>query len=319
MKLVDDVVITVEAGNGGNGATITKQMYASKKTTPDGGNGGNGGNVYFKADKNISDLSQFQYKKKIKGIDGTMGKRKDLDGKNGEDLTVLVPFGTTIKNETTKEYVELLTDLPFCVAYGGHGGMGNHDYAPDIKNFGPRIAEGSKGDSFTLHLTLSLIADIGLVGLPNAGKSSILEALTNATPKIADYPFTTLSPNLGVCKDKVIADIPGLIEGASKGKGLGISFLKHIGKTKVLFHCIDSTEEDVSRVYKLVRDEFSEFDKKLLDKEEIILLTKVDLVENKTIQKKTKELQKYKRKIVPVSIYDQKSLDTLMEIVLSFT
>lgn len=319
MKLVDEVVITVVAGNGGDGATITKQMYASKKTTPDGGNGGNGGNVYFKADRNITDLSQFQYKKKIKGIDGTMGKRKDLDGKNGEDITVLVPFGTTIKNETTKEHVELLTDLPFCVAYGGQGGMGNHDYKPDIQKFGPRIAEGTKGDEFTLHLTLSLIADIGLVGLPNAGKSSILSALTNAAPKIANYPFTTLSPNLGVMQNKIIADIPGLIEGASKGKGLGISFLKHIGRTKVLLHCIDVTEENVSRAYELVRDEFSEFDKKLLEKEEIILLTKVDLVDEKMIIEKKKELKKHKRRVIPVSIYDQKSLDVLTDLILSFT
>lgn len=317
MKLVDDVTITVKGGNGGNGATVTKQLYASKKTVPDGGNGGNGGNIYFKADKNVSDLSYFSYTKVIKGNDGENGGRKDLDGKNGEDITILLPFGTTIQNETTKEHVELTSDLPFCVAYGGQGGMGNHDFKPDVKKYNSRISEGTKGDEFTLHLVLKLIADIGLVGLPNAGKSSLLKALTNATPKIGNYPFTTLSPNLGVFKQKIIADIPGLIEGASGGKGLGISFLKHIGKTKILLHCIDATDSDPGKSYSIVRREFEQFDKNLLDKKEIILLTKKDLIDEERLKKSVKELKMTKKKVLPFSIYDEKALKELSKIILS--
>lgn len=311
MQLVDDVYIDVKAGNGGDGATVTKQMYASKKTMPDGGNGGNGGNVFFKADANISDLSQFQFKKKIRGIDGVSGLNKDLDGANGEDITVLVPFGTTITNETTGEHVELITDLPFCVAYGGTGGMGNHDFKPDVKTFTPRVHLGSKGDDFRLHLVLNLIADIGLVGFPNAGKSSLLKALTNAEPKIGDYPFTTLNPNLGVFEKLVIADVPGLIEGASGGKGLGIKFLKHIKKTKLLLHCVAATEEDPYARYMTIRKEFEEFDSSLLNKTEIILLTKKDLVSEGEIEAKLKALKRAKKPVFAVSVYEEESLEAV--------
>ncbi len=318
MKLVDEVVIKVKAGNGGDGATVTKQLYATKKTAPDGGNGGNGGNVYFKADKNISDLSEFSYKKKIKGIDGTPGSRKDKDGKNGEDITVLVPYGTFVKNLTTGEYVEIISDLPFCVAKGGKGGMGNHDFNPDIRKFGPRAYQGTQGDEYELQLVLKLIADVGIVGLPNAGKSSLLKSLTKAEPKIGDYPFTTLSPNLGVCEGKVLADIPGLIEGASEGRGLGVSFLKHIAKTKVLFHCISLEEDNVAESYRTVRDEFKKFDPALLEKDEIILLTKKDLADPSTIKKALKDLEKTKRKILTVSINDKESLEKVKEIITGF-
>ncbi len=308
MQLVDDVFINVKAGNGGNGATVTKQMYASKKTMPDGGNGGNGGNVFFKADANISDLSQFQFKKKIRGIDGVSGLNKDLDGANGEDITVLVPFGTNIFNEDTKEHVELTTDLPFCVAFGGTGGMGNHDFKPDIKTFSPRQHLGTMGDDFRLHLVLNLIADIGLVGFPNAGKSSLLKALTNATPKIGDYPFTTLDPNLGVFEKLVIADVPGLIEGASGGKGLGIKFLKHIKKTKLLLHCVAATEDDPYKTYMTIRNEFKEFDSSLLEKEEVILLTKSDLISEGEVEVKLKSLKKAKKPVLAVSVYEEEAL-----------
>ncbi len=311
MQLVDDVTILVKAGNGGDGATVTKQMYASKKTMPDGGNGGNGGDVYFKADHNISDLSEFQFKKKIRGIDGISGLNKDLDGANGEDITVLVPYGTTITDPDTHEHVELTTDLPFCVAKGGTGGMGNHDFKPEVKKFAPRQQLGMPGDERTLHLVLNLIADIGLVGFPNAGKSSLLKELTNAEPKIGDYAFTTLNPNLGVFEKKVIADVPGLIEGASGGKGLGIKFLKHIKKTKLLLHCIAATEEDVLTAYKTVRDEFASFDSTLLDKEEIIVLTKCDLVSEKEKKDKKKSLIKAKKPVVAVSVYENDTIEEL--------
>jgi GTP-binding protein len=313
MALIDDVHIIVKAGDGGNGGTAKKQMFGSKKTAPDGGNGGRGGNIYFKGDTNISDLSQFQFKKRITAQNGVNGLNKDLDGAKGEDTTVLVPFGTTIRDEDSGEWVEILSDLPFAVAHGGEGGMGNHDYKPELQKFESRKFEGEKGEERRLHLVLNLIADVGLVGLPNAGKSSLLKALTNAVPKIGDYPFTTLEPNLGAFGKIIIADIPGLIEGASEGKGLGLTFLKHIKKTKILLHCIDANEEMVEKIYHTVRDEFGEFDRTLLDKPEIILLTKVDLLDKKNLDKKIKLLKKLKKPVYPISIYDENSLNALKD------
>ena len=311
MALIDDVHIVVKAGDGGNGGTAKKQMFGSKKTAPDGGNGGVGGNVYFKGDANISDLSEFQFKKKIKAENGVNGLNKDLDGAKGDDVTILVPFGTTVRDEDNSEWVEILTDLPFAVAHGGTGGMGNHDYKPELNKFETRHFEGEKGEERKLHLVLNLIADIGLVGLPNAGKSSLLKALTNAVPKIGNYPFTTLEPNLGALGKIILADIPGLIEGASGGRGLGIQFLKHIKKTKVLLHCIDSQEADVVHTYETVREEFGAFDPILLQKEELILLTKTDLVDKKTVELNLKKLLKLKKQVLPVSIYDEDSLEKL--------
>lgn len=317
MSLVDDVKITVKAGDGGNGASARKQVFGSKKTVPDGGNGGNGGNVYFQGNSNISDLSEFQYKKTIKAENGVNGQHKDLDGANGEDIYVLVPFGTTIKDEETQEWTEVLTEEPFCVAYGGHGGMGNHDYQPDLRKMLPRKADGDLGEERKLHLVLNLIADVGLVGLPNAGKSSLLKKLTNATPKVGNYPFTTLEPNLGALDKIILADIPGLISGASEGKGLGLTFLKHIKKTKVLFHCIASDDENVIGAYQTVKKEFGEFDESLLEKKEIILLTKKDLVDEKTLKKTREVFEKKGLKVLPVSIYDEESIELLKKEVIS--
>lgn len=317
MSLVDDVKITVKAGDGGNGASARKQVFGSKKTVPDGGNGGNGGNVYFQGNSNISDLSEFQYKKTMKAENGVNGQHKDLDGANGEDIYVLVPFGTTIKDEETQEWTEILTEEPFCVAYGGHGGMGNHDYQPDLRKMLPRKADGDLGEERKLHLVLNLIADVGLVGLPNAGKSSLLKKLTNATPKVGNYPFTTLEPNLGALDKIILADIPGLISGASAGKGLGLTFLKHIKKTKVLFHCIAADEKDAKSAYETVRNEFGEFDESLLQKKEIILLTKSDLVDKKTLQNNIMEFEKRGLKTLAVSIYDENSIENLKEEVIS--
>lgn len=311
MTLVDDVKIIVKAGDGGNGATAKKQIYGSKKTAPDGGNGGNGGNVYFLGDPNISDLSEFTYKKKITAQNGVNGQHKDLDGANAEDLYVKVPFGTTIIDIDSKQYVEITTDEPFCVAYGGQGGMGNHDYKPELKNIYPRKHLGEEGEERNLHLVLNLIADIGLVGEPSAGKSSLLKELTNANPKIGDYPFTTLDPNLGVCENLTIADIPGLIEGASEGKGLGFKFLQHIKKTKLLIHCIDASSEDPIKSYETVRNEFDKYDISLLQKKELIVVTKIDLVDQETIEKLRKEFDRLDKEILTVSIYKKETIENL--------
>lgn len=317
MKLIDDVKIIVKAGDGGDGATSRMQMFGSKKVVPDGGNGGNGGSVYFKVDNNLSDLSEFTFKKKVEGISGINGGKKDKDGRNGEDITILVPNGTTIYNLTTNDEVEIIDGQSYLIAKGGHGGLGNHDYKPDLKNFNPRISEGQKGEEFEIRLVMNMIADIGLVGYPNAGKSSLLSALTNANPKIGDYAFTTLTPNLGVLKNKVIADIPGLIEGASSGKGLGFSFLKHIKKTTTLLHLIDATDSDPLTSYKNVRSEFENFDQELLDKNEVIILTKIDLVESSKLDEIKKKLKTTKKQIEAVSVYDQASIDKLKSLILT--
>jgi GTP-binding protein len=314
MALIDDIKIRVKGGNGGDGAKSFHINYGSMKRTPDGGNGGSGGNVYFKSSHNLSDLNEFRFKKVIEAKNGERGAYKNLYGKRGEDVTVLVPLGTTIIDTLTNDVFEIIQDGQMVlVAHGGRKGLGNHDFKVDIKNFRPRREMGETGEEKELHLILNLIADIGFIGLPNAGKSSLLKALTNATPKIGNYPFTTLEPNLGTMDTTVLADIPGLVEGAHEGKGLGIQFLKHIQKTKMLMHCIDVTSEDVLSSYETVLSEFADYDPTLLSKKEIILLTKTDLADETLIKAQIKKLKKTKHDILTVSIYDEESLLKLRE------
>ncbi|RJQ24764.1 Obg family GTPase CgtA [Candidatus Parcubacteria bacterium] len=332
MALVDDVKITIKAGNGGQGGKAFLSIPGSPKVYADGGDGGRGGNIYFQASNNVSDLSQFRFQKVIKGQDGEKGMNKNCTGKNGKDIFVLVPPGTKILDENTKEVFEILDKKPpVLTARGGRAGEGSHNYKPDINNFQLQHEEGGKGEEKKLHLVLKLIADIGLIGFPNAGKSSLLEKLTNANPKIGDYAFTTLEPNLGAMPVRhvlqgnsgggkiIIADIPGLIEGASKGIGLGIQFLKHIEKTKILVHCIDSQEENPIKSYETVREEFREYSKSLLEKEEIILLTKIDLISEEKLKTQIKLLRKFKKKIMAISIYNEKSINELRITLKKFT
>jgi GTP-binding protein len=310
--LVDEVTITVKAGNGGNGAATFRQNEGNPRGGPDGGNGGNGGNVYFQGVDDFTALAPFQYKKTVRAEDGVSGKRKNLFGKNADDLIVSVPVGTIITDTASGQTYEIKgTEGKLLIARGGTGGRGNNEFK-SATNQAPRYAEnGGEGEEKSIHLELRLIANIGLIGLPNAGKSSLLAMLTNATPKIAHYPFTTLEPNLGMLERIVIADIPGLIEGASSGKGLGIKFLKHIERTKLLVHCIDSTSDDVLRDYETVRKEFTEYNTELLDKEEIILLTKTDLLSPKEITGKIKSLNKLKKRVHTVSMYDDEQVTAI--------
>lgn len=331
MALIDDVIIRIKAGNGGDGGKSFHQNYGSVKRSPDGGSGGRGGDIYFTGTSNLNDLSEFRYKKVISAPDGEPGMNKNLDGRKGESITVLVPLGTTLINTVSGATIEILdSDNPVLVAQGGRGQTGNHDQrdgavtrdaeSPDSVHF---------GEEKELHLILNLIADIGLIGLPNAGKSSLLRALTAATPKIGNYPFTTLEPNLGTIPARnasasvagggqiVLADIPGLVEGASRGKGLGIQFLKHIQKTKILFHCIDALSENAFEIYQTVRNEFKEYNPEILEKEEIILLTKIDLVDTAQLKKQQTALKKTKRQIIPVSIYNEESINHLRDVITS--
>lgn len=311
MALVDDVTIKVKAGNGGNGAKSFSSVFGTMKRVPDGGSGGRGGNVIFKGSSNIHDLSEFRFRKEVKAENGENGGHKNLTGRGGEDIEVLLPLGTTIIDVNSNDVTDIVShDESFVVCYGGQGGMGTHDYKPDVEHFVPRKSEGDKGQEREIHLVLNLIADIGFVGLPNAGKSSLLSVLTRATPKIGDYPFTTLEPQLGTMDGAVLADIPGLIEGAHEGKGLGLQFLKHIQKTKTLLFCIDATEENPLATYEALRYELGEYDATLLDKQEAILLTKQDLVEESDLKKKINEFKKA-QKVLIASIYNDDSIKAL--------
>jgi GTPase len=310
--LVDKVELLIKAGNGGNGASTFLRNGMTARGGPDGGNGGNGGNVYFQGSRNLNDLKEFRFKKSVKAEDGSPGKNRKLFGKNAEDLLIYVPLGTHITDNRTGGVYEIRNaDKPVLFARGGKGGRGNTEFKT-ATNQAPDYAEtGTPGEERSLTLELKMIADIGLIGLPNAGKSSLLATLTHATPKIGNYPFTTLQPNIGMLDEYTLADIPGLIEGASKGKGLGISFLKHIEKTKILLHCIDATDPDPLKTYDIVRKEFAEFNEKLLEKPEVILLTKTDLADPKEVAKKEKLFIKKGLEVITCSIYDEESLDKL--------
>lgn len=312
--LVDNINLYVKAGNGGDGAATFLRNAFTAKGGPDGGNGGNGGNIYFQGSTNVNDLREFRYKKKIAAQDGVSGKRKKLFGKNASHLTIYLPLGTRITDTGSGSVIEITdTITPIILAKGGKGGRGNNEFK-SATNQTPHYAEkGRLGEEKKLLLELRLIADVGLIGLPNSGKSSLLGVLTNAKPKIGNYAFTTLEPNIGMLKQHPIADIPGLIEGASKGRGLGVAFLKHIEKTKVLVHCIDATDENAQKAYETVRNEFKQYKASLLDKPEIILLTKTDLATENTIKNNTKILQKKGKQVLTCSIYNPESLNLLKQ------
>lgn len=317
--LVDNVTVTIKAGNGGDGASTFLRNGLTARGGPDGGNGGNGGNIYFQGSNNVNDLRMFRFKKKITAESGVAGKHKRLFGKNAEDLIVFVPLGTKITDtESDKVYEITDIDTPILLAKGGRGGRGNLEFKTSTEQAPTYAESGTTGQQKVLFLELRLIAEIGLIGLPNAGKSTLLTALTNAHPKIADYPFTTLEPNIGMMGNHPIADIPGLIEGASSGKGLGIKFLKHIEKTKLIIHCIDASSADLLEQYKTVRSEFEKFNSALLEKPELILLTKTDLITDKEIAKSIRLFEKLGKKVLSYSFVEENSLNKLKKEIQSF-
>ena len=313
--LVDDINLTVKAGNGGNGAATFRRDAITPNGGPDGGNGGNGGDIYVLGSTNINDLREFRYTKKIKAEHGGDGSRHNGFGKNAPNKTILMPLGTKMTDILTGQCIEIEnTKTPIILAHGGIGGKGNVTFKTPT-NRAPKNAEkGTKGEERVIHLELRFIADIGLIGLPNAGKSSILKVLTHATPAIGAYPFTTLQPNIGMLDHFPIADIPGLIEGASNGKGLGIKFLKHIEKTKILVHCIDSTMDDPMKAYITVRKEFEQFNPMLLDKPEIIFLNKTDLIDEKKEKELTSLFQTVGKTVITGSIYKPETMINLRDI-----
>lgn len=311
--LIDEIDLKVKGGDGGDGMV----SFAPRQDAgPDGGNGGNGGDVIVKAVNGIMVLRRYAPNKVYKAEDGKPGGKQKKTGADGNDLILEIPVGSTIKEKETGQEVDL--DNPggmVVLAEGGLGGRGNWEFRSST-NTTPKFAEeGQKGQEREVHITLHLIADFGLIGLPSVGKSSLLNQLTAAEVKTAQYPFTTLEPNLGELHGKIIADIPGLIENASKGKGLGFKFLKHIEKVPVLLHCI-AADSEVEQDYKIVMKELEEFNPELTDKPQIILLTKHDLVDDdQELKEKVKTMHKYHETVLPVSIHDYDSIEKLKEII----
>ncbi|HJN62067.1 MAG TPA: GTPase ObgE [Candidatus Parcubacteria bacterium] len=305
--LIDDIKIKVKGGDGGKGAVAFSKVKMS--LGPTGGAGGKGGSVYFEGVSDLSALNQFRFKKELSAGNGKNGKGKFIDGTDGKDLFLKVPVGTVIHNLSLKEDSEIISiGQRLLIVKGGKGGWGNFKFRSSTNTSPKEFGQGSLGQEYELRLELKMIADVGFVGLPNVGKSSLLNELTKAKSKVANYPFTTLSPNLGVYFELVLADIPGLIEGASLGKGLGIKFLRHIKRTKTLFHFISSESQDPLKDYKIIRKELEAYNKELLLKPEYVFLTKSDLLSEKDIKKKVALLKKTKREVLAVSIINEKSL-----------
>ncbi len=309
--LIDNVTLVVKAGDGGNGAATFRPFRGG----PDGGNGGNGGDVLFQGSTNVNDLHMFRYKKVIQAGNGGHGTKKNGFGKNAQHVILFVPLGTRITDIDTGKRIEIETvDTPVCIVRGGIGGFGNVKFK-SATNQAPKNREpGGSGESKNIILELRIIAEVGLIGLPNAGKSSLLTVLTHATPTIGAYPFTTLEPNIGMFGRHLIADIPGLIEGASRGIGLGIKFLKHIEKTKILVHCIDITIDDPLKAYETVRREFREYNPLLLEKHEIIFVTKTDLVDENKIKEVTEQFKQLHKEIATGSVHDEESIHAFKNI-----
>lgn len=311
--LIDKVEVTFKAGDGGHG----KVSFRRNNKGPDGGNGGNGGNIFVRAVNDIFLLSQFPKAAIIEAKHGNPGANNQKSGHAAEDVIINLPIGTSIIDKKSHSIVCELTKVNETVLLckGGKGGKGNVEFKT-AEETAPKTAEqGFKGQKIQAILNLKLIADFGLIGLPNAGKSSLLNELTNANAKIGNYQFTTLEPNLGVIDRKVIADIPGLIEGAAEGKGLGIGFLKHIEKVGVILHCISAESGDVLNDYKTIRAELGKFNPKMLDKKEIILITKTDLVDKKVVDACSIKLKAYGNLVFPISIHDYNSIEKLKNII----
>lgn len=304
---VDTAKVFIQAGKGGDGVVSFRHEIYVDKGGPDGGDGGRGGDVIFEATKNLNTLLDFRYKPELKAKPGGNGSKSNRRGRSGDSLIVKVPMGTLVKREGT-----VLADLTqdgeqIVIARGGDGGFGNAHFKSSVRQT-PKIAElGEAGDTFEAELELKLLADVGLVGFPNAGKSTFLSVVSNARPEIADYAFTTLTPNLGVADiddaSLLIADIPGLIEGASEGKGLGDAFLRHVERTSVLLHLIDVYSDDITKSYQTIRSELKNYSPELAKRPEIVALTKCEGLDGELVAMQTDALKKIAKKvqIIPIS------------------
>ena len=318
MKFLDQVKIYVKAGNGGSGSPSFRREKFVEFGGPDGGDGGKGGSVILISERNLNTLIDYRYQQHFKAEKGQDGSGKNKTGKGGEDLYLKVPLGTQVFEEDNKTLIYDFKSQKeeFLVASGGKGGFGNTRFKSSTNRAPKKFTKGGQGEEFWIWLQLKTIADIGIIGLPNAGKSSLLASMTSANPKIANYKFTTINPNLGVAsyddKEVTLADIPGLIEGAHTGTGLGIKFLKHIERCKTLLHLIDITEDDLFNSYNQVRKELSKYSKDLVKKKEIVVLNKTDLIDEEEKKEKIKKLKnKLKKNIFLMSTMDKKSVSDI--------
>jgi len=325
MKFLDQAKIYVKAGDGGSGSASFRREKFIEFGGPDGGDGGYGGSIIFATDRNLNTLIDFRYQQHFKAERGQSGKGKKKTGKSGKDLILKVPIGTQIFEEDNNTLIEdlLKSEQKIIIANGGRGGLGNVRFKSSTNRAPRKKTNGNKGESFWIWLQLKVIADIGIVGMPNSGKSSLLALLTSARPKIANYPFTTINPNLGVAsynnKEITLADIPGLIEGAHEGIGLGDKFLRHIERCKNILHLIDITNENVLESYYNVRKELSKYSNKLIKKREIIVLNKIDMISDEEINKKIKIFsKKTKKKIYIISALKNKGLETIKRILINY-
>jgi len=325
MKFLDQVKIYIKAGNGGDGSPSFRREKYVEYGGPDGGDGGKGGSIILKAEENLNTLIDYRYQQHHKAQRGENGAGQNRTGKGGDDLFLKVPLGTQVFEEDNKT---LLFDFKkkgeeFVVAIGGKGGLGNTRFKSSTNRAPRKFTKGIIGEEFTIWLQLKTIADIGIIGLPNAGKSSLLAALTNANPKVANYKFTTLNPNLGVAslddKEIILADIPGLVEGAHEGTGLGIQFLRHIERCKSLLHLIDITNLDLSESYNQVKNELKNYSSKLLEKRELIVLNKIDLIDKEIAKDVVDHFSKNKNcEIMTMTTFKKESVSKIKEKLLSY-
>ena len=325
MKFLDQVKIFIKAGDGGSGSPSFRREKFIEFGGPDGGDGGKGGSIILKSERNLNTLIDFRYQQHFKAQRGEDGKGKKQTGKGGEDLHLRVPVGTQIFEEDNKT---LIFDFKkenenFVAALGGKGGLGNTRFKSSTNRAPKKITKGVKGEEFWIWLQLKTIADIGIIGLPNAGKSSLLASITKATPKIANYKFTTLNPNLGVAiydnKEIILADIPGIIKGAHSGTGLGIKFLKHIERCKTLLHLIDVTENDLFKSYKQIREELGKYSKDLLKKNELVVLNKIDLINKKELKEKEEKFnKKTKKKVLLLSTIKKQYISKIKSKIINY-
>jgi GTP-binding protein len=325
MKFLDQVKIYVKAGDGGNGSPSFRREKFIEYGGPDGGDGGKGGSVLLKSEQNLNTLIDYRYQQHHKAERGENGMGQNRTGKGGENLILKVPLGTQVFEEDNKTliYDFIRSDEEFIAAAGGKGGLGNTRFKSSTNRAPKKFTKGTLGEEFTIWLQLKTIADIGIIGLPNAGKSSLLASITNANPKIANYQFTTLNPNLGVAsyddKEITIADIPGLIEGAHEGIGLGVQFLKHIERCKTLLHLIDITNNDLEKAYHQVKNELKNYSPDLLKKKELIVLNKIDLIDDELAEEiKDDFSKKINREILTLSTLEKNSVSKVKAKLISY-
>ena len=325
MKFLDQAKIYIKAGNGGSGSASFRREKFVEYGGPDGGDGGDGGSIIVQSDRNLNTLIDFRYAQHFKAQHGKPGSKRNKTGANGEDLILKVPLGTQVYEEDNNTLIYDFTKNKekYLVASGGKGGLGNVRFKSSTNRAPRKKTNGKLGEEFWIWLQLKVIADIGIIGKPNAGKSSLLAALTRAKPKIANYPFTTINPNLGVSyyggKEITLADIPGLVEGAHKGVGLGDKFLRHIERCKILLHLIDLSEEDLFYSYKKIKVELSNYDNNLIKKREIIFFNKSDLLDDNEIKEKLKEFKKQvKTNYEIVSVYSNKDIQKIKKLLVKY-